>query len=81
MKRRDFPDHVAWSKACMNGDHALAFIVTQSRSPESELHFHLVYDGSHFSRLSEADEAADDALDKLVQIEREDDLVFSSARC
>ncbi|GAB3392968.1 hypothetical protein [Azotobacter armeniacus] len=81
MKRRDFPDHIAWSEARMNGDHALAFVATQSRIPEAGIHFHLVYDGSHFSRLSEATEAADDALGKLVRFERSDDPIFSSALC
>lgn len=65
----------------MNGNHALAFVATRSRIPNAEIHFHLVYDGSHFFRLSEADQAADDALDKLVRIERNDDLVFSSTLC
>lgn len=81
MKRRDFPDHVAWSEARMNGDHALAFVAIQSRIPAVEIRFHLVYEGAHFLRLSDATEAADDALGKLVRFDRGNDPVFSSALC
>lgn len=81
MKTRTFPKHVAWSEACMNGDHALAFVAIKQNCPEAETAFHLVYEGSHFPRLSEACVAAEDALNKLVRIDEFDSPVFSSTSC
>ena len=79
--KRDFPEHVAWSEARMNGDHALAFVAVKSRRSHSELLFHLVYDGINFPRLSEAISAADGALSKILRIDARDTPVFSSPDC
>ncbi|MDH4555777.1 hypothetical protein E8F11_11445 [Pseudomonas sp. BN417] len=79
--KRDFPEHVAWSEACMNGDHALAFVAVKSRAADSELLFHLVYDGISFARLSEALAAAERALSKILRFDADDTPLFSSTEC
>lgn len=77
MKPRHFPGHVAWSEARLNGDHALAFVAVKPYDSEAEPLFHLVYEGVYFSRLSEAIDAAEDALSKLLHIDEEGRPVFS----
>ncbi|QEY62596.1 hypothetical protein FXN65_11095 [Metapseudomonas lalkuanensis] len=79
--KRDFPGHVAWSQAQMNGDHALAFVAVKPRSQDTELHFHLVYDGITFARHSEAVTAAERALSKILGFDARDAPVFSSPEC
>jgi len=81
MHQRDFPGHIAWSEARMNGDHALAFVAVKSLVPETEVHFHLLYNGRHFPRLVDADRAADAALDMLTHFDRNHEPIFSSPRC
>jgi hypothetical protein len=81
MKQRIFPQHIAWSEACMNGDHALAFVAVRSHAAQAQVGFHLVYGEHHFPRLSEAVAAAEDALNKLVRIDENDAPVFSSGAC
>ncbi|MCO6060090.1 hypothetical protein NG726_25940 [Pseudomonas sp. MOB-449] len=79
--KRDFPEHVAWSQAQMNGDHALAFVAFKSRSTSTEVRFHLVYDGTRFARLSEAITAAERALSKVLSFDARGEPLFSSPEC
>ncbi|WP_271408004.1 hypothetical protein [Pseudomonas sp. Q1-7] len=65
----------------MNGDHALAFVAIKPRGRGTELHFHLVYDGISFARLSEAITAAECALSKILGFDARDTPVFSSPEC
>ncbi|MBD2838860.1 hypothetical protein ID144_17600 [Pseudomonas sp. JM0905a] len=79
--KRDFPGHVAWSQAQLNGDHALAFVAVKPRCQGAELRFHLVYDGISFPRRSEAVTAAERALSKILGFDVRDTPVFSSPEC
>ncbi|MCY1312301.1 hypothetical protein D9M70_627130 [compost metagenome] len=79
--KRDFPEHVAWSEARMNGDHALAFIAVKPRNLDTHPSFHLVYDRISFTRLSEAITAAEGALHKILRFDARDAPVFSSPEC
>lgn len=79
--KRDFPGHVAWSQAQLNGDHALAFVAIKPRGRGTELRFHLVYDGSSFARVSEAITAAECALSKILGFDTRDTPIFSSPEC
>ena len=80
MKRK-FPEHIAWSEARMNGDHALAFVAVQPRNPRKEARFHLVYDGTSFAQLSEATHAAERALQGILRFDGFDAPVFNSPEC
>ncbi|MCY1265742.1 hypothetical protein D9M68_216240 [compost metagenome] len=79
--KRDFPEHVAWSEARMNGDHALAFVAVKSRSADTLPSFHLVYDRISFARLSDAIVAAECALTEILRFDARDTPVFSSPEC
>ncbi|WP_342245514.1 hypothetical protein [Pseudomonas sp. OTU5201] len=79
--KRNFPAHVAWSEARMNGDHALAFVAVKPHSPDTQASFHLVYDRANFSRLSEALTAAERAVNKILSFDARDAPVFSSPEC
>ncbi|MDH4652075.1 hypothetical protein SA496_22290 [Pseudomonas sp. JS3066] len=79
--KRDFPEHVAWSQAQMNGDHALAFVAFKTRNSGTEMRFHQVYDGTSFTRLSEAISAAERALGKVLGFDAHGAPVFSSREC
>ncbi|MDH4581411.1 hypothetical protein E8F20_05915 [Pseudomonas sp. BN415] len=81
MTTRDFPGHSAWTETRINGDHVLAFVAIQSNSSEDEPRLHQVYDRSYFLRRTDAIEAAEDALRKLKQIDKQDRPWFSSAEC
>ncbi|GLZ89141.1 hypothetical protein Pres01_51920 [Metapseudomonas resinovorans] len=81
IMKRDFPGHIAWSEARMNGDHALAFVAVRSRSPDTQPSFHLVYDRISFARLADAITAAEGALNKILRFDARDAPVFSSPEC
>ncbi|MDT4832254.1 hypothetical protein FQZ97_658010 [compost metagenome] len=81
MKQRAFPGYVAWSETRLNGDHALAFVAVQPQAMDAEPLFHLVYGGVQFSRLSDAIQAAEDALSRLLHIDEFGGPVFSSPDC
>lgn len=81
MNRRDFPGHAAWSEARLNGDHALAFVAIRPHGSYAEPLLHQVYDRTHFTRRSDAIQAADDALDKLLRVDESGRPVFSSLDC
>ncbi|MCY1285345.1 hypothetical protein D9M68_518730 [compost metagenome] len=81
MNRRAFPGHAAWSETRLNGDHVLAFIAVQSTTTDDEPCFHQVYDRTYFSRQSDAIQAAEDALSKLLHIDEYGRPIFSSMDC
>ncbi|AOE85972.1 hypothetical protein [Pseudomonas sp. TCU-HL1] len=81
MPQRDFPGYVVLSEARLNGDHALAFVAVQPRTTDAEPLFHLVYGGMQFTRLSDAIQAAEDALSRLLHIDEFGQPVFSSPDC
>lgn len=81
MTQRDFPGYIAWSEARLNGDHALAFVAVKPQLAEAEPLFHLVYGGVQFSRLSDAIQAAEEALGHLLHIDESGRPVFSSPDC
>ena len=81
MPQRAFPGYVAWSEAHLNGDHALAFVAVQPETTDTDPLFHLVYGGLHFSRLSDATQAAEDALSRLLHIDEFGRPVFSTPDC
>ncbi|UVJ45950.1 hypothetical protein NVV94_10630 [Pseudomonas sp. LS1212] len=81
MHRRDFPGHAAWSEARLNGDHALAFIAVKPHNSAVEPLLHQVYDRTYFARRSDAIEAAEEALSKLLHIDEQGWPVFSSLDC
>lgn len=81
MNRRDFPGHAAWTETRLNGDHALAFVAIQPHDGATEPVLHQVYHRTHFTRMSDALLAAQDALGKMLHVDEYGQPVFSSLDC
>lgn len=78
MARKHFKLYEAVSSAMPVEDTYEAVIAVKRRDSEDEARFHTVAYGRQYDLLSEAEEAAEAALTKVLEIDEQGGLIFES---
>lgn len=78
MARKHFQRFEAISSAMPAGEAYEAVIAVKRRDDDSEPRFHRVGYGQHFNRVFEAEEVAEAALTKVVEIDDDGGLIMES---